>query len=99
MSKPFGNGREALRFGSQEINLHQKGSEFEPKALLPTPGSADICLLTSIPLNEFIEHLTAVRVTILGGPVKRTGAGGPNPSVYFRDPHGNLIEAANRLPA
>lgn len=38
----FGNGRKALAFGSQKINLHQQGKEIEPKAHHPTPGSADL---------------------------------------------------------
>lgn len=33
----FGNGRKALQFGKQKINLHQFHSEFEPKSLTPTP--------------------------------------------------------------
>ena len=41
----FGAGRTALAFGTSKINLHQAGKEFEPKALRPTPGSADICLI------------------------------------------------------
>lgn len=28
----FGEGRKALSFGVQKINLHQHGKEFEPKA-------------------------------------------------------------------
>lgn len=39
----FGGGRKALQFGQQKINLHEAGKEFEPKALRPTPGSADVC--------------------------------------------------------
>ena len=35
----FGAGRMVLRFGQQEINLHQRGHEFEPKAHLPMPGA------------------------------------------------------------
>ena len=46
----FGAGRKALAFGMQKINLHQAGREFEPKARRPTPGSADLCFLTSVPL-------------------------------------------------
>ena len=34
-------------------------------------------------------------VTIIEGPVRRTGATGPLLSVYFRDPDGNLIEVSN----
>jgi hypothetical protein len=47
----FGTVRKALTFGAQKINLHQAGLEFEPKAGHPTPGSADICLISSIPLS------------------------------------------------
>jgi len=47
----FGLGRRALAFGEQKINLHQQGAEFEPKAQSPTPGSADLCLLTHTPLD------------------------------------------------
>jgi catechol 2,3-dioxygenase-like lactoylglutathione lyase family enzyme len=35
----FGKGRRAFRFGSQKINLHVKGREYEPKAHVPMPGS------------------------------------------------------------
>lgn len=93
----FGEGRKALAFGAQKINLHQRGREFEPKAQRPTPGSGDLCLITSLPLPEVIEHLKACAVAILDGPVRRTGAVGPLLSVYFRDPDLNLIEVSNRL--
>ena len=91
----FGAGRRALAFGSQKINLHPHGREFEPKAHRPTPGSADVCLLTSVPLDAVIQHLAACGVKILEGPVPRTGATGPLMSVYFRDPDLNLIEVSN----
>ena len=45
----FGARRRALLFGQQKINLHQAGRELEPKARLPTPGSADFCLIASTP--------------------------------------------------
>ncbi|ANJ68047.1 hypothetical protein A9404_12285 [Halothiobacillus diazotrophicus] len=93
----FGAGRQALTFGSQKINLHQQGREFEPKADRPTPGSADLCFLTSQPLPDVIGHLNACGVVVIEGPVQRTGAQGPILSVYIRDPDGNLIEIANRL--
>ena len=35
----FEDGRKALRFGRQKINLHQAGKEFEPKAKVPVLGS------------------------------------------------------------
>lgn len=93
----FGQGRKALTFGAQKINLHQAGKEFEPKAQRPTPGSADLCFLTSVPLPEVQTHLAACGVTVSEGPVQRTGAQGPILSVYFRDPDLNLIEVSNRL--
>ncbi|MDH5205453.1 MAG: VOC family protein [Hylemonella sp.] len=94
----FGEGRKALVFGAQKINLHPVGREFEPKADRPTPGSADLCFLTSVPLAEVQAHLAACGVVVTEGPVQRTGAQGPILSVYFRDPDRNLIEVSNRLP-
>jgi catechol 2,3-dioxygenase-like lactoylglutathione lyase family enzyme len=91
----FGAGRKALSFGSQKINLHQYGREFDPKAKNPTPGSADLCFVTGVPVAQVIEHLRACSVEILDGPAERTGAVGPITSVYFRDPDGNLIEVSN----
>jgi catechol 2,3-dioxygenase-like lactoylglutathione lyase family enzyme len=93
----FGEGRHALAFGTQKINLHEAGREFEPKAAAPTPGSADLCFLTNSSEAEVVEHLEANSVEIIEGPVRRTGATGPIMSVYFRDPDGNLLEVSNRL--
>lgn len=93
----YGEGRVALGFGGQKINLHLHGSEFEPKARQPTPGSADLCLLTRTPMDEVLAHLRACQVAVEAGPVQRTGAHGPILSVYIRDPDGNLIEVANLL--
>lgn len=93
----FGAGRKALAFGAQKINLHQSGREFEPKAHKPTPGSADLCFLTTVPLARVQAHMAAQGVTVSEGPVQRTGAQGPILSVYFRDPDLNLIEVSNRL--
>jgi len=95
----FAGGRRALAFGGQKINLHQHGREFEPKALHPPPGSADFCLITSVPLAEVIAHLAQAGVRIIEGPVPKTGAAGPLLSVYFRDPDQNLVEVSNALPA
>ena len=91
----FGEGRHALCFGQQKINLHRLGAEFEPKALRPTPGSADLCLIVSTPLVEVMAHLQRCDVAIEEGPMPRTGATGPLLSVYIRDPDRNLIELAN----
>jgi catechol 2,3-dioxygenase-like lactoylglutathione lyase family enzyme len=91
----FGDGRKALSFGAQKINLHQHGQEFEPKAANPTPGSADLCFITATPIPEVLKHLGECGVTVIEGPVLRTGATGPILSVYFHDPDMNLIEVAN----
>ncbi|OWK40885.1 VOC family protein [Fimbriiglobus ruber] len=91
----FGAGRKALVFGSQKINLHQAGHEFEPKAAVPTPGSADLCFLTTEPIGRVLDHFRLAGVAVVEGPVERTGATGPIRSVYVRDPDGNLIEVSN----
>ena len=93
----FGEGRKALAFGNQKINLHQAGREFEPKAERPTPGSADLCFIVATPLDRVIAHLEAQCVAIVEGPVQRTGATGRIRSVYLRDPDQNLIELSNPL--
>ncbi len=90
----FGAGRRALAFGRQKINLHQAGAEFEPKAGRPTPGSADLCFVTSTDLDDVERRLREAGVEIEEGPVDRTGALGPIRSVYFRDPDLNLIEVS-----
>ena len=91
-----GPPRMALRFGAQKINLHPAAAPFEPKAARPTPGSADLCLLSAAPLGDWLAHLAAQGVEVIEGPVARTGATGPLVSLYFRDPDGNLIEVSNR---
>jgi catechol 2,3-dioxygenase-like lactoylglutathione lyase family enzyme len=90
----FGQGRKALAFGAQKINLHQAGREFEPKAARPTPGSVDLCLILDGTLEAAQAHLRAEGVAIEEGPVARTGATGPIRSLYFRDPDSNLIEVS-----
>lgn len=93
----FGNGRVALRFGRQKINLHPYPSPVEIVAADPRPGTADLCFIAETPLADVVAHLTARGIPIEAGPVERTGATGPIRSVYIRDPDGNLIEIANPL--
>lgn len=91
----FGEGRVALCFGQQKINLHQLGSEFEPKAGKVQAGSADLCFIVDDPIDDAIESLRAQGIDIIDGPVKRSGASGEIVSAYFRDPDENLIEVSN----
>ncbi|BCO07982.1 biphenyl-2,3-diol 1,2-dioxygenase [Desulfolithobacter dissulfuricans] len=93
----FGAGRVALKFGNQKINLHEVGHELEPKAKCPAPGSADLCFLTPLVLNEALRQVKQCGVEIIEGPVERTGANRKLLSFYFRDPSGNLIEVANEV--
>lgn len=95
----FGEGRKALSFGEQKFNLHEAGKEFEPKANKPIPGSIDICLITETAINEVIDELRLAGVSLIEGPVRRTGASGPIMSIYFRDPDLNLIEVSNYIQA
>jgi catechol 2,3-dioxygenase-like lactoylglutathione lyase family enzyme len=88
----FGTGRKAFRFGSQKINLHVKGREYEPKAHLPVPGALDLCFIAGVPLDQVIARLHALGVSIIEGPVMRTGATSQLRSIYLRDPDLNLIE-------
>ncbi|MDB5868952.1 MAG: Glyoxalase/bleomycin resistance protein/dioxygenase [Polaromonas sp.] len=84
--------RKAFKFGAQKINLHVKGSEFEPKAHLPVPGSLDLCFLASVSLAQVIARLAQARWPVIEGPVLRTGATQKIRSIYVRDPDLNLIE-------
>ena len=93
----FAENRKALLFGSQKINLHEAGKEFEPKALRPTVGSADLCFVAETPIDEVIAHLQNRNINIIEGPIQRTGAMGKILSVYLRDPDQNLIEISNYL--
>lgn len=87
----FGEGRRALCFGNQKINLQTLGQETRNYAGI---GSGDLCLITETPTDALIAHLAAEKVTIVEGPVTKSGAQGPITSVYFNDPDGNLIEVS-----
>ena len=84
--------RLALKFGSQKINLHEWGREFTPRAHVAAPGTLDLCFIAAVPLEEVVNRLAQMRVPVLEGPVRKTGATGPIRSVYVRDPDLNLVE-------
>ena len=88
----FAQGRLALKFGSQKINLHEWGKEFEPRAHVAAPGTLDLCFIASVPLEKVIQRFNEKKIPILEGPVAKTGAKGPMQSVYVRDPDLNLVE-------
>jgi catechol 2,3-dioxygenase-like lactoylglutathione lyase family enzyme len=90
----FQGGRKAVTFGNQKINFHEYGKEFEPKALHPVPGCADLCFITRDPIAQIMSHLEICRVKVIEGPLERTGAMGPMTSIYIQDPDQNLIEIA-----
>ena len=92
----FDDGRLALRFGDQKINLHRAGRPIQPHALRPTPGSADVCLLVDGSLDAAERELERAGIVFELGPVSRTGAAGPLRSLYLRDPDGNLVELSER---
>lgn len=94
----FGSpARVALSFGRQKINLHPIVNDYDTKAAHPLPGSADICLITEVPVADVIAHLNENSIEIIEGPIAKSGATGPLSSVYFRDPDGNLIEVSNYI--
>lgn len=87
----FGVGRRALRFGQQKINLQLLGQEKRNYAHV---GSGDICLITNWNVADLLAHLQREQITILQGPVQKSGAVGSIISIYFNDPDGNLIEVS-----
>jgi catechol 2,3-dioxygenase-like lactoylglutathione lyase family enzyme len=88
----FAQGRLALKFGKQKINLHEWGKEFEPRAHVAAPGTLDLCFIASVSLEKVMQKLLQEKIAILEGPVAKTGAMGPMQSVYVRDPDLNLVE-------
>src|SRR5919201_383156 len=91
----FGEGRTALRFGQQKINLHPADNIPGLVADKPTPGSGDLCFITETPLAKVVAHLQRCQVPIIAGPGPRAGAIGTIQSVYIRDPDQNLVEISN----
>ena len=91
--------RVALKFGGQKINLrpHDAPAQTWPTGIVSTPGAADLCFVAAMGGEDMVDHLDHCGVTIVHGPISKTGALGPIESVYCRDPDGNLIEIASYL--
>src|SRR5438067_11038311 len=70
----FGDGRLALRFGDQKLNLHRRDAEIAPYAAVPTPGSADLCFIVADSTEAVVAELNEAGIDIELGPVTRTGA-------------------------
>ncbi|SMF43538.1 Catechol 2,3-dioxygenase [Tistlia consotensis] len=91
----FGDGRVALTYGRQKINVHPYPSPVWPLvADIAIPGSLDLCFVVAGPIEAVAAELAALGVEIELGPVARSGALGPITSLYLRDPDRNLVELA-----
>ena len=90
----FGDGRIALRFGDQKLNVRPTGAPNWVTAAVDAPGTLDLCFVVDAAADAVGEHLRSCGVEITDGPVAKTGALGPMTSHYCRDPDGNLIEVA-----
>jgi catechol 2,3-dioxygenase-like lactoylglutathione lyase family enzyme len=89
--------RTSLLFGNQKINVRPKDTDKVEwfTADHETPGSEDLCFLTSSTPDQVVAHLKANGVAIEEGPVNKQGARGTLRSVYCRDPDGSLIEISS----
>ncbi len=65
-----------MAFGQQKINRHAAGRASDPNARVPTPGSADLCLITATVLQQAQDCIVAAGVIIEQVPIQRTGATG-----------------------
>jgi catechol 2,3-dioxygenase-like lactoylglutathione lyase family enzyme/N-acetylglutamate synthase-like GNAT family acetyltransferase len=92
----FGDGRSALRFGDQKLNLQAAAQPQHPVPTRAAPGTADFCFRTEQPVGLVLRRLRAAGVPLVEGPVQRTGATGAIVSVYLLDPDGNLVEVGTR---
>lgn len=89
--------RTALTFGYQRINLRPVGMPPKERmtAKIAAIGSADLCFLTTLSVDEVVTHLRACGEEIIDGPVRREGARGSMTSVCCRDPDGSLVEISS----
>ena len=92
--------RTALKFGGQKINLrpYDHSTDSWIAAADCTPGTQDLCFIVTVTSDQVARHFRDCGVTILEGPVEKTGALGQMTSCYTRDPEGNLIEVSSYSP-
>jgi catechol 2,3-dioxygenase-like lactoylglutathione lyase family enzyme len=91
----FGDGRIALAFGTQKLNVRPTGAPNWATAAVDAPGTLDLCFIADAAPDDIGAHLRACGVEITEGPVPKTGAMGLMTSHYCRDPDGNLVEVAS----
>lgn len=91
----FGDGRIALRFGDQKLNVRPTGAPNWVTAAVDAPGTLDLCFIADTDPDVIGAHLRECGVEVTEGPVRKIGALGPMTSHYCRDPDGNLIEVAS----
>lgn len=94
-AESFDDGRRAVSFGVQKINLHPADDVYTPHAATPQPGSGDFCLVVDTAIATVTDRLREFDVDVVAGPVTKVGARGQMTSVYVRDPDGNLVELAH----
>lgn len=91
----FEEGRKALKFGNQKINLHLSGNA---KVKNESIGSAHLCFIIKDKVETVLPILKKHQIKIEEeGIVVRKGALGMIKSIYFYDPDGNLIEVSNYI--
>ena len=86
----WGEGRAALRFGQQKINLDPASDARMHGGEKRMP--AQLCFVTDAPLGDITAHLEKCGVPIAMGPGPRSGAIGTIQSVYITDPDQNSVE-------
>jgi catechol 2,3-dioxygenase-like lactoylglutathione lyase family enzyme len=92
-AESVGEGRAALLFGNQKINLDAAGSAAAMSAQPRLP--AHICFVTEAGVEEVLAHLERCGVPVRMGPAPRAGAVGSIQSVYIDDPDKNSIEISS----
>lgn len=78
-----------LRAGHSMLDLIP---EFEPDRP-GTPNVDHVCLgVATSEMDHVVAWLQANGVEVIGEPAERYGARGMGPSIYLRDPEGNVVE-------